>query len=407
MGFVRAVTPFGWFVFALLFVGVSVGGLFSWVEAWIIAIAAAVLLLIAAPFLLGARAYDLSISLAQRSVVVGSQLEIMVTVANTSSRPQLATAAELVVGLAIRRLTVPMLGPRQTAEITVSVATGHRGVIQVGPLTLARRDPLGLLRREVVWPVRHRVYVYPRTAMLPPNSAGLVRDLEGQASRRLSDADLSFFAVREYVPGDEVRHIHWKATAKAGTLMVRQYEETQSARIAVLFDALPDEYANDDEFELGVSVAASISAQAAREGRDRYVVASRGNDPLSSYRRRADKAGPQRGQGFIELPSHDLTQLLDSWAELTLAYDAARFESLARGIAEGHRSLSIVAIVTGSIPTLERIQRAVLAFPPETQVLAIKCEHLADPHLMRVDPLTQCTVGMLSDLPGLLLRGLR
>ncbi|MFC7766284.1 DUF58 domain-containing protein [Leucobacter soli] len=72
--------------------------------------------------------------------------------------------------------------------------------------------------------------------------------------------------MREYAHGDALRHVHWKSTAKTGTLMVRQFEESQTARVAVLFDALREEYASDDEFELGVSVAASLSVQAVREG---------------------------------------------------------------------------------------------------------------------------------------------
>src|SRR5690606_16700627 len=124
-------------------------------------------------------------------------------------------------------------------------------------------------------------------------------------------------AVREYVPGDAMRHIHWKSTAKTGTLMVRQYEESQTARVAVLFDARRAEYASDDEFELGVSIAASISVQAVREGRDRFVASAYTPGRL---RPRID--------GLEELPSRTPAQMLDAWAELGHATEGLPIEQL-------------------------------------------------------------------------------
>ncbi|MFC6236187.1 DUF58 domain-containing protein, partial [Leucobacter soli] len=240
------------------------------------------------------------------------------------------------------------------------------GVIRVGPLTLARQDPLGLLRREVTWRDRHLLHVHPPTAALPPHSAGLVRDLEGRPSRRLTEADLSFHAVREYAHGDALRHVHWKSTAKTGTLMVRQFEESQTARVAVLFDALREEYASDDEFELGVSVAASLSVQAVREGRERFV---------------ASAWAPGRIRpsidGLEELPSRDPVELLDAWAELGSTEEGLPFEVLARSLADSGRPLSIVALITGSRPDMLRLRRASAAFPPDVQVLAVRCEWLA------------------------------
>src|SRR5690606_23017649 len=99
-------------------------------------------------------------------------------------------------------------------------------------------------------------------------SAGLIRDLEGTPSTALVDADLSFHAVREYVVGDSQRHVHWKSTAKTGRLMVRQYEESRHARIAIILDLAADSYETDDEFETTVSAAASLALQGIRDGRE-------------------------------------------------------------------------------------------------------------------------------------------
>lgn len=406
----RAVTPLGRLLLALFVLGLSAGLAFAWVEGWFLAVLAGALLLLALPFLLGARAYRTAILLRHDSVVAGGQLQLDVRVANTARGVQLPAIAELPMGDALRELVVPMLGTGGAVELPLEVRAERRGVIRVGPLTLARQDPFGLLRREISWREWHLVHIHPRTVPLPPNSAGMVRDLEGQASRRLSDADLSFHAVREYVPGDAVRHVHWKATAKTGTLMVRQYEESQSARVAVLFDAVADEYASDEEFELGVDVAASLSVQAVREGRERFVAsagAGRGAGRSSSARsERGSRRRERSVDGLDELPSRDAGRLLDAWAELGAVEDGVAVEALARGLARSRRPLSVVAIVTGSRPELARLRRAASAFPAGVRVLVVRVEQLAEPRAQLIGPVTLMTVGALDDLPGLMFRGL-
>nr|WP_233613729.1 DUF58 domain-containing protein [Leucobacter edaphi] len=280
--------------------------------------------------------------------------------------------------------------------LPVEVPTQARGVIEVGPLTLARRDPIGLLRREVTWRDRHLVHVHPRTVLLPPGSAGLVRDLEGVPSKRLTDSDLSFHAVRDYVHGDALRHVHWRSTAKTGKLMVRQYEETQTARAAILFDANRAEYASDEEFELAVSTAASLSMQAVREGRERFVASQ-----FTPGRLRAAI------DGLEELPSDTLTQVLDAWSELEPAEDPRPIEWLARSLAESRRPLSVVFVITGSLPDPSRLRRAAVSFPGDVTVIGVRCELLADPSAKLLDVCTLLTVGALGDLPRLMLHGSR
>ncbi|MHA3684004.1 DUF58 domain-containing protein [Leucobacter sp. HY1908] len=389
----QSVTTLGWFVLALTVVCVVLGATSAWVEAWFIAIAGGLALLIALPFLLGNRAYHVTIDIDRLNVVAGGEVQVRLRINNNSARPAMPAVAEMPVGAALREVTIPFVAPGAALELPLTIPTPTRGVIRVGPLTIARQDPIGLVRREVTWPEKHLVHVHPATAMLPPHTAGLVRDLEGAASRRLTDSDLSFYAVREYAPGDAMRHVHWKSTAKTGTLMVRQYEESQTARVAVLFDARREEYLNDEEFELGVSVAASLSLQAVREGRERYV---------------ASAWAPGRVRpsidGLEELPSRDPQQLLNSWAELEQAPEGLPFEALAHGLAHSSRPLSIVALITGSVPDQQRIRRAAVSFSPDVHVLAVRCELHAEPRAQRVDPLTMFTAGALGDLPQLMLR---
>lgn len=390
----ETVTPTGYFVAGVAGLSALLGAVFGWVEAWFVALVFAVMLLIGLPFLLGSRAYLVRIAVDRTRVTAGGSVHLTVEIENAGARPALPATAELPVGEALREIAVPFIGPRGSADVPVEIPTTSRGVIEVGPMTLARRDPLGLVRREITWRDRHLIHVHPRTALLPRGTSGLVRDLEGASSRRLTDSDLSFHAVRDYARGDALRHVHWKSTAKTGSLMVRQYEESQTARAAVLFDASRAEYASDEEFELGVSVAASLGLQAVREGRERFI---------------ASQWAPGRIRpsvdGLEELPSQTPTQLLDAWAELEPAEEAPPIERLARNLAESRRPLSIVAVVTGSAPSPTRLRRAGASFSEDVRVIVLRCEQLADPEARLVDATTFCTIGAVGDLPQLLMRG--
>ena len=113
----------------------------------------------------------------------------------------------------------------------------------------------------------------PRRRCSSTIAAGQIRDLEGQTTNALSSSDIAFHTLREYVRGDDLRHVHWKSSAKIGELMVRQYNDTRRSHIAVLLSTDPDEFESDDEFELGISCAASVAVQALRDEQTLTVIA--------------------------------------------------------------------------------------------------------------------------------------
>ena len=108
----------------------------------------------------------------------------------------------------------------------VPLPTERRAVIDLGPLRAVRGDVFGLIRRVVQWPVHRQVFVQPRTVRPTGSLPGFVRDLEGEESTKRTASDLSFHTLREYVPGDDRRFIHWKSTARNGTLQVREFLQT-------------------------------------------------------------------------------------------------------------------------------------------------------------------------------------
>ncbi len=389
------VTPAGWLTLAAATIGFSLGWAFGWVE-WLVAgVASLALLLMCLPFLFGARAYDVGVRLVHERVVAGGEVPGEIGIRNRTARTALPGRIDLPVGDGLVELGVPLLRGGHAVSQPVAIPTPHRGIIPVGPPTAVRTDPIGLLRREHAWDEVRRLYVHPRTVAVPSTSAGLVRDLEGQPTRRLVDADMSFHAIREYAPGDARRQIHWKSTAKTGRLMVRQFEESRRSHMAITLSLARADYAGDDEFELAVSAAASLGVQAVSDGRDLEVVTGTEIPRVVKGRLRAIQT----------LSAGSPRALLDAFSGIEALEHTMPLEEVCRLTVESSEALSIAFVVCGSAVTLTRLRQAALAFGEQTAVVAVVCDERAHPRLRPLGPLTLLTVGLLDDLAGLMLRG--
>jgi len=375
--------------------GLMLGVAFGWVEWMVAGSIAGLLLVMAVPFLFGARSYDVDLTLAHERVVAGDGVSGEIVVRNHGRRTALPGRIDIPVGEGLVEFGVPLLRPAHTIAQPVDIPNLPRGIITVGPATTVRSDPIGLLRREHAFEDVHQVHVHPRTTTVPSTSAGLIRDLEGNPTRRLVDTDMSFHAIREYAPGDAQRQIHWKSTAKTGQLMIRQYEESRRSRMAVVLAIAEHEYADADEFELAVSCAASVALRAVRDARDLDIVV--GSEVPRVVR------GRLRAVRHIRAVSPRV--LLDGFSGIDRLENTMAIEDVCRLAAEANDRLSIAVIVTGSRVPLTRLRQAALSFPPDTAVLVVICDERAHPRTQPLAGLTVMTVGTLDDLSGLLLRG--
>jgi uncharacterized protein (DUF58 family) len=269
---VGLVTALGWTVLVLAAAAWIVAAWLGWREWLVLATVALVVFVLAIGFTVGRLDLDARIGVNPSRVVVGDRAAGELTLSNRRSRTARGLRVELPVGRAVAVFAVPHLkGAGRTDELFV-VPTQRRAIIPVGPLTTVQGDPLGLLRRTRRWTDIEEIYVHPRTAALSTMTAGLIRDMEGQTTSALSSSDIAFHTLREYVRGDDLRHVHWKSSAKLGELMVRQYNDTRRSHVAVLLSIDPSEYATEDEFELGISCAASVAVQAIRDEQTLTVI---------------------------------------------------------------------------------------------------------------------------------------
>jgi len=356
---------------------------------------AVVLLLLSVPFLFSARSYEVDLTLGHDRVVAGTQVAGILSVVNTGRGITLPGRIDIPVGEGLVDVYVPMLRHDHRHEEQVVVPTHRRGVIQVGPARTVRGDPLGILRREATWDDVHTLYVHPVTTPLLSTSAGYIRDLEGSASRTVVDADISFHAIREYVPGDAQRQVHWKSTAKTGTLMVRQYEETRRSRMIIALGTAEHEYASEDEFELAVSTAASIGVRGIRDGRDVDVVTG---GTIPEFARAAVRT-------VRELTTISARTLLDDLAGVEVGPRVSPLGDVTSLAAETHPDVSIAFLVCGSTQTARSLQAAALAFPSDVAVCAVVCNPEAEPGMRRLGGVSVLSVGLLDDVRQLLSRG--
>jgi uncharacterized protein (DUF58 family) len=189
-------------------------------------------------------------------------------------------------------LRVRGLGGHASHEITIDLDTGVRGVVPVGPAALRRGDPFGLLTRVSLAGGAACLRVRPQTVPLEPLASPRSRDPDGPRSAGTAGG-VMFNALREYLPGDDLRFVHWASSAHAGVLLVREHTDPSEPAATVVLDtrrgAYPAGPAGEAAFENAVDVAASVVlAFAARRHPVRLVA---GGGPALRSRRQQSGAG--------------------------------------------------------------------------------------------------------------------
>ena len=359
-----------------------VGFLLHWSELVFMGVTLAAALAIAAVYAIGRTTYSVTVELNPRRVVVGGRALGRIAVTNSGSRPVLPSRIELPVGAAHAEFQLPRLTPGQEHEDLFAVPTHRRALILAGPATSVRGDQLGLLRRTQTWTDRIELFVHPVTTRLKASAQGLVRDLEGQATKTITNSDLAFHALRPYEQGDSMRNVHWRTSARTGQLMVRQYQETRRSQLLLVFGADAAHYASDEEFELAVSVLASIGVHVI--GEENQII-----------------AGWDGGALHTVSP----VSLLDDSCRLEpVKRGAAPLREVARTLASRRAQPSVVMLVVGSQTPAAELRAAATLFNHDTVFTAVRAEVGGEAVLRRSGPVTVATVTSLRELPLMLSR---
>lgn len=186
----------------------------------------------------------------------------------------------------------------------------NRGYYQLGPLTVTSGDIFGFYPRTSVESVIDHIIVYPRIFNLPHLSIPSLYPLgEAKSDKRIFEDPSRTIGVREYSPGDTLRRIHWKASARHQQLQVKIFEPTTTLKAAIFLAIDSFQYQGKwdyDSMELGISTAASLA---------NYMIDKNSQVGLWSNSEIADSHLPVRipsGSGVDQL-----VQILEALAKIT------------------------------------------------------------------------------------------
>jgi uncharacterized protein (DUF58 family) len=161
-------------------------------------------------------------------------------------------------GIFVGMAYFPFLPARGETMADLELKFDQRGRYQENSFGLATRFPFAFLTKTRHVSLTREVLVYPRIdstdevfEILP-----LVRG-EWESFVRGRGSDL--YRIREYQPSDSARHVDWKATAKSGSLMVREFAREDERKLCIAFDNPGAGLVSDPEYEKAVELAASLA----------------------------------------------------------------------------------------------------------------------------------------------------
>jgi len=268
-------------------------------------------------------------------------------------------------GQAVR---VPITQMSSGSEVThrYGLRCTRRGVYQVGPLVAVASDPLGMAERETVVAEPFELLVHPRIELV--SDRPLTRQFEDPPIRppisKPWPSGLEFYGMREYVPGDDLRRVVWRASARVGRVMVREAEQGITDRITLILDTDRGSHSREgqglsESFESSVRAMASLGVRHLREG---YEIRAETNGGALTR--------PLRG-GTAQL------QLLDALARIDMGREPLS-NCLRRLLANGQRDAHNILITPNLGPTEAATLRLLLNTGVSVLVVAILWHEQAD-----------------------------
>ncbi len=269
---------------------IAAGRIFGTLELYLLGAIAAVALLIA---LITTSTTRLSIAISRTATPVrlrvGTPARVDLRLVNQAKRatPVLRLRDE-VEGTRAATLMLAPIASASDATVAYRLPTRRRGHLDIGPLDLTFEDPFGLTRSVIQASRAITLTVHAELIELEALQAVAGRDptADQQKRRTLASSGDEFFALRPYVNGDDLRRVHWRASARTGDLVVKQEEQPRTGRVTVLLDRQRLNYP-DESFERGVSAALSC-LHAAWRSDDSLRFATSGTSRFADIRSRGE-----------------------------------------------------------------------------------------------------------------------
>lgn len=237
---------------------------------------------------------------------VGDVAHVTVTIENLGPRTSSMLLRDVVpptLGASPHRVLSP-LANGETTQLTYPLQASRRGSFLVGPLRLTALDPFGLVRLTRSFRSTSSILVVPRVIDLGAAHFAAQHLGHGEAARSsLAARGHDDVVPREYRSGDDLRRIHWRASARTGELMVRREEEPWAQHATLVVDTRARAHVvrdGESTLESALTIAASVGTLLLRHNFD---VAVRTIDGQTISRHLSGRAGEQsllRELAFVE-----------------------------------------------------------------------------------------------------------
>lgn len=205
----------------------------------------------------------------------GESVPIRLRLRNDSKLPKLGLSVQdhLPPGLAAQpKEPLPLTlqpGTEETVEYRLQLR--RRGAHHIPGVKLVGTDLLGVAPAEGIAPAAAEVLVYPRVIELPPMALPPSRG-GGQAMQEAAfrqGEGSSFFGIREYRPGDPLRHVHWRTAARLGKLAVIEWEAEESTDVLIAIETRAGSerpIGDGTTLDVAAGLAASLASKVLRDG---------------------------------------------------------------------------------------------------------------------------------------------
>jgi uncharacterized protein (DUF58 family) len=265
------------------------------------------------------------------------------------------------------------LAPQARTVLTTRLQPRRRGDLAALGVTVRVPGPLGLAARQTTLPVPGTVRSLPpfEARKHLPSRLARLRELDGRAAVRVRGQGTEFDSLRDYVRGDDVRSIDWRASARTRDVVVRTWQPERDRRVVLVLDTSRVSAARVDDvprLDSAMDAALLLAALAARAG-DRV-------DLVAGDRRVRARV---RAAGARDIAA----TLQDAMADLEPVIAEADWSALAGAVAQMGRQRALVVLLTPLEPA-SVVEGLLPVLPTLTARHRVVVASVADPALARL-----------------------
>jgi len=200
----------------------------------------------------------------------------------------------------------PYLPAGESAHGDVEIKFDRRGRYVQEGFGVASRFPFSFLLKTRRVPVTREIIVYPRVDATD-ELLEVLPMITGEFESFVRGRGYDLYRIREYTPEDSARHVDWKATAKSGSLKVREFTREDERKLRVVFDNPKAGAVPPQAYESAVALTASLAGHFAGENAQVTFAADGFNESADLYNFLEYLALVQPGEGIVPLEQFCLT----------------------------------------------------------------------------------------------------